>query len=160
MHPAIIPEVVPARFSYSTTHNTSDHAFLVGIPAWSQRLAEEKYTRDGYGGLEVLHRDDGFTAVDIQELASLVGHDGDVNDLVMCARPDGPLDEVDLECMLDSLMVRRELAYILSHYRPDRLAQKVVATTTFLKRLLDKFRHLHAQVEAKHRTHVQDMLDS
>ncbi|OWZ14388.1 LOW QUALITY PROTEIN: hypothetical protein PHMEG_00012148 [Phytophthora megakarya] len=62
--------------------------------------------------------------------------------------------------MLNSLMVRREFASTLSHYRPDRLAQTVFATTTFLKRHLDKFRHLHAQVEAKHRTAVQVMLDS
>ncbi|OWY97433.1 hypothetical protein PHMEG_00032031 [Phytophthora megakarya] len=71
-----------------------------------------------------------------------------------------PLDLADLEGMLNSTLIRREFASILSHYNPDGLAQKIFASTTFLKRLLAKFRQLRAQVDPSNDTAVQNMLDA
>ncbi|OWY95447.1 LOW QUALITY PROTEIN: hypothetical protein PHMEG_00034544 [Phytophthora megakarya] len=98
---AMVPEVVPASFPQSAVHQPSDHTFFVGIPAWSQHLADDKYTRDGRPP-------------------------GPGNALTLHPRADRPLD-------LDT--------------SPDGLAQKVFASTTFLKRLLAKFRQLRAQVD-------------
>ncbi|OWY93923.1 hypothetical protein PHMEG_00036499 [Phytophthora megakarya] len=120
----MVPEVVPASFPQSAVHQPSAHTFFVGIPAWSQLLADVKYTRDGYGGLEVVQCVDGLTAVDLQDLAALVDQGGDVNTLTL------------------------------------RLAQKVFASTTFLKRLLAKFRQLRTHVYSSNSTAVQNMLDA
>ncbi|OWY93570.1 hypothetical protein PHMEG_00036985 [Phytophthora megakarya] len=157
---AMVPEVVPASFPQSAVHQPSDHTFFVGIPAWAQHLADDKYTRDGYGGLEVVQCVDGLTAVDLQDLATLIDQGGDVDALALRPRADRPLDLAELEGMLNSTLIRREFASILSHYSPDGLAQKVFASTTFLKRLLTKFRQLRAQVDPSNDTSVQNMLDA
>ncbi|OWZ15455.1 hypothetical protein PHMEG_00010896 [Phytophthora megakarya] len=156
----MVPDVVPTSFPRSAVHQQSDHTFFVGIPAWSQHLAEDKYTRDGYGGIEVVQCVDGLTAVDLRDLAALVDQDGDVDELTLRSRADRPLDVADLKSLIDSTMVRRELASVLAHYSPDRLAQKVFASTTFIKRLLSTFRQLHSQVDTAGRTAVQNMLDA
>ncbi|OWZ19650.1 hypothetical protein PHMEG_0006055 [Phytophthora megakarya] len=62
--------------------------------------------------------------------------------------------------MINLTLIRREFASILSHYSPDRLAQKVFASTTFLKRLLTKFRQLRAQMDPNASTAIQNMLDA
>ncbi|OWZ06931.1 hypothetical protein PHMEG_00020743 [Phytophthora megakarya] len=157
---AMVPEVVPASFPQSAVHQPSDHTFFVGIPAWSQHLADDKYTRDGYAGLEVVQCVDGLTAVDLQDLTTLVDQGGDVDALTLRLREDRPLDLAELEGMLNSTLIRREFASILSHYSPDGLAQKVFASTTFLKRLLAKFRQLRTQVDPSNDTAVQNMLDA
>ncbi|OWZ02324.1 hypothetical protein PHMEG_00026132, partial [Phytophthora megakarya] len=152
--------VVPASFPQSAVHQPSDHTFFVGIPAWSQHLADDKYTRDGYGGLEVVQCVDGLMAVGLQDLAALVDQGGDGNTLTLRPRADRPLDLAELEGMLNSTLIRREFASILSHYSPDGLAQKVFTSTTFLKRLLAKFRQLRTQVNSSNSTAVQNMLDA
>ncbi|OWZ13263.1 LOW QUALITY PROTEIN: hypothetical protein PHMEG_00013440 [Phytophthora megakarya] len=123
-------------------------------------LADDKYTRDRYGGLEVVQCVDGLTVVDVQDLAALVDQGGDVEALTLRPRADGPLDLAELEGMLNSTLIRREFASILSHYSPDGLAQKVFASTTFLKCLLVKFRQLRTQVYPSNDTAVQNMLDA
>ncbi|OWY99844.1 hypothetical protein PHMEG_00029081 [Phytophthora megakarya] len=156
----ITAQVVPASFPQSAVHQPSNHAFFVGIPAWSQHLADDRYTRDGYGGLEVVQCVDGLTAVDLQNLAALADQGGDVDALTLRPRSDRPLDLAELEGMLNWTLIRREFASILSHYSPDSLAQKVFASTTFLKRLLAKFRQLRTQVDPSNDTAVQNMLNA
>ncbi|OWZ04658.1 hypothetical protein PHMEG_00023403 [Phytophthora megakarya] len=156
----MVPEVVPASFPQSAVHQPPSHTFFVGIPAWSQHLADDKYTRDGYGGLEVVQCVDGLTAVDFQDLTTLVDQGGDVNTLTLRPRADRPLDLAELEGMLNSTLIRREFVSILSHYSPDGLTQKVFASTTFLKRLFAKFRQLRTQVDSSNSTAVLNMLDA
>ncbi|OWZ10011.1 hypothetical protein PHMEG_00017203 [Phytophthora megakarya] len=156
----MVPEVVPASFPQSAVHQPSDHTFFVGIPAWSQHLADDRYTRDGYGRLKVVQCVDGLTAVDLQDLAALIDQGSDVEALTLRPRSDRPLDIAELEDMLNSTLVQREFASILSHYSPDGLAQKVFASTTFLKRLLAKFRQLRSQVGSDTITAIQNMLDA
>ncbi|OWZ01420.1 hypothetical protein PHMEG_00027194 [Phytophthora megakarya] len=160
----MVPEVVPTRFPQSAVHQPSDHTLSVGITAWSQHLAEfkkihGKYTRDGYGGLEVVQCVDCLTVVDLQDLSALVDQGGDVDALRLRPRSDRPLD-IGLEGMLDSTLICREFASILSHYSPDGLAQKLVASTTFLKRLLAKYCQLRAQVDPNANSAIQNRLDA
>ncbi|OWZ05947.1 hypothetical protein PHMEG_00021873 [Phytophthora megakarya] len=96
--------------------------------------------------------------ITLQDLAALVDQGGDVDALTLRPRSDRPLDLAELECMLNSTLIRREFASILSHYSPDGLAQKVFASTTFLKRLLAKFRQLRTQVDPSNDTAMQNML--
>ncbi|OWY94487.1 hypothetical protein PHMEG_00035760 [Phytophthora megakarya] len=56
----MVPEVVPASFPQSAVHQPSDHTFFVGIPAWSQHLADAKYTRDGDTLIAITAVDDPF----------------------------------------------------------------------------------------------------
>ncbi|OWY99982.1 hypothetical protein PHMEG_00028923 [Phytophthora megakarya] len=81
----MVPEVVPASFQQSAVYHPSDHTFFLGIPAWLQHLADAKYTRDGYGGLEVVQCVDSLTAVDLQDLAALVYQGGDVDALTFAS---------------------------------------------------------------------------
>ncbi|OWY94749.1 hypothetical protein PHMEG_00035434, partial [Phytophthora megakarya] len=107
----------------------------VGIPAWSQHLADDKYTRDGYGGLEVVQCVDGLTAVDLQDLATLVDQGGDIDALTLRPRADRPLDLAELESMLNSTLIRREFASILSHYNPE--VDPGYATAVAVQNMLD-----------------------
>ncbi|OWZ00152.1 LOW QUALITY PROTEIN: hypothetical protein PHMEG_00028726 [Phytophthora megakarya] len=143
----MVPEVVPASFPQSAVHQPSDHTFFVGIPA----------TREMDMAAVCV---DCLTAVDLQDLTTLVDQGGDVDALTLRPRADRPLDLAVLEGILNSTLIRREFASTLSHYNPDGLAQKVFASTSFLKRLLAKFRQLRAQVDPSNATAVQSMLDA
>ncbi|OWZ11859.1 hypothetical protein PHMEG_00015062 [Phytophthora megakarya] len=82
---------ITARVVNRFLHQSSGHACFVGIPAWPQHLAEDKYSCDRYGGLEVVPCVYGLTAVDLRDLATLVDQNSDVDDLTLRLRADRPL---------------------------------------------------------------------
>ncbi|EGZ27093.1 hypothetical protein PHYSODRAFT_320938 [Phytophthora sojae] len=94
-----------------------DGAFrLVGVPAHMRHLEDDRYMRDGYAGLEVLTTMECFSATDLVDLNELVGEaeDVNVNEFFLRPRTGPPPSPTELEALLDSVQMRRELASILS----------------------------------------------
>ncbi|EGZ22995.1 hypothetical protein PHYSODRAFT_253755 [Phytophthora sojae] len=126
-----------------------DGAFcMVSVPARLDHIGSNRFVREGYGGLEVLTSIEGLTATDLVELNELVGEREDVNEFFLRPLASSP-NPTELETLLNSLSVRREVASILSVYECRDLAPRVFGMNTIVRHMLVKYRLMRHQVETQ-----------
>ncbi|OWY96743.1 hypothetical protein PHMEG_00032912 [Phytophthora megakarya] len=118
---------------------------LVGVPASVAALQSEAKVYPGHGGLEVLLCFESLDNADLQNLNTLMG--GDVADclptLLQCVAPTTLAEE------MNSIAGQRELAALLSQFPLDRLAESMINSLSFIRRLLAKIRHHQAASAAE-----------
>ncbi|EGZ20594.1 hypothetical protein PHYSODRAFT_259662 [Phytophthora sojae] len=123
-----------------------------------RHLEDDRYMRDGYAGLEVLTTMECFSATDLADLNELVGEAEDVNEFFLRPRAGPPPSPTELEALLDSVHMRRELASILSVYDPHDLALRAFSMTTFMRRLLIRYRTIRGEMQATGSSTIEKLL--
>ncbi|OWZ02232.1 hypothetical protein PHMEG_00026243 [Phytophthora megakarya] len=118
---------------------------LVGVPASIAALRSGAKVYPGPGGLEVLLCFESLDATDLQDLDRLMG--GDVADCLPFLRP--RVAPASLAAEMGSIAGQRELAALLGQFPLDRLAERMINSFSFIRRLLAKIRHLQAASEAE-----------
>ncbi|KAG6623488.1 uncharacterized protein IUM83_02254 [Phytophthora cinnamomi] len=110
----------PAHWQAPPDH-TPDEAFCFdGILARMEHINRSRYVREGYAGIEVLAAMEGLSATDSTDLNDLVGEADDT---------------------------RWELASLFVVYEPQDFVQRTFSMTTFMRRLLIKYRLTRDEVQ-------------
>ncbi|OWY94026.1 hypothetical protein PHMEG_00036366 [Phytophthora megakarya] len=130
--------LAPVRWDAPHAYNGPD-VHLVGIPASVAKVYP------GHGGLEVLLCFESLDSTDLHDLDTLMG--GDVADCLPFLRP--RVAPVSLAAEVSSIAGQRELAALLGQFPLDRLAERMINSLSFIRRLLTKIRHLQAASEAE-----------
>ncbi|OWY99095.1 hypothetical protein PHMEG_00029970 [Phytophthora megakarya] len=99
----------------------------------------------GHGDLEVLLCFESLDATDLQDLNVLMG--GEDADCLPTLRQ--RVAPVSLAAEVKSIAGQRELAALLGQFPLDRLAERMINSLSFIRRLLAKIRHLRAASEAE-----------
>ncbi|OWZ09211.1 hypothetical protein PHMEG_00018122 [Phytophthora megakarya] len=118
---------------------------LVGVPASIVAMQGGAIVYPGHGGLEVLLCFESLDATDLQDPNVLMG--GDVADCLLTLRE--RVAPVSLAAEVNSIAGQRELAALLGPFPLDRLAERMINSLSFIRRLLDKIRHLRAASKAE-----------
>ncbi|OWZ03235.1 hypothetical protein PHMEG_00025072 [Phytophthora megakarya] len=113
---------------------------LVGVLASIVALQGGAKVYPGHGGLEVLLFFESLNATDLQDLDRLMG--GDVADCLPSLRL--RVAPASFAVEVNSIAGQRELAALLGQFPPDRLAERMINSLSFIRRLLVKIRHLQA----------------
>ncbi|POM71040.1 Hypothetical protein PHPALM_12449 [Phytophthora palmivora] len=108
MAPGSVPSV-PSYLEAPPVHDGDINIYLVGVSATVRHLEGGAFTRDGYGGLEVLVPVESLTTREKSALNDCVGGHVDLRTRILMPRG-APLESTDLEGLLDSVPVRREVA--------------------------------------------------
>ncbi|OWY93443.1 hypothetical protein PHMEG_00037169 [Phytophthora megakarya] len=98
-----------------------------------------------HGGLEVLLCFESLDATDHQDLNALMGED--VADCLPTLRK--RVIPISLGAEVNSIAGQRELAALLGQFPLDRLVERMINPLSFIRRLLDKVRHLQAASAAE-----------
>ncbi|POM60634.1 hypothetical protein PHPALM_30482 [Phytophthora palmivora] len=126
---------VPSYLEAPPVHDGDINIHLVGVPATVRHLEGGAFTRDGYGGLEVLVPVESLTTRENSTLNDCVGDHVDLRTRIL--KPRGaPLESTDLEGLLDSVPVRREVASLLTEFGHERLAERVFGTISSLRKVI------------------------
>ncbi|KAK1947616.1 hypothetical protein P3T76_001626 [Phytophthora citrophthora] len=119
------------------------HAFLVSAPARAEDFRRGRHVANAYGGPCVLVGYETLTDDDLRELERVIpSFDPDE---VVTPRAQTPHVRT-LETLVSSVEARRELASLLSHVPPTRLAEKVFRTAGCLKLMNAAHRRLRERV--------------
>ncbi|OWY96524.1 hypothetical protein PHMEG_00033186 [Phytophthora megakarya] len=118
---------------------------LAGVPASIVAMQGGAKVYPGHGGLEVLLCFEILDAADAQDLNTLIG--GDVADCLptLCQS----VAPVSLAAEVNYITGQRELAALLSQFPLDRLAERMISSLSFIRRLLAKIRYLRLASEAE-----------
>ncbi|OWY96898.1 hypothetical protein PHMEG_00032716 [Phytophthora megakarya] len=117
----------------------------VGVPASVAARRSGAKVYPGHGGLEVLLCFESLDSTDLHDLDTLMG--GDVADCLPFLRP--RIAPASLAAEVSSIAGQRELAALLGQFPLDRLAERMINSFSFIRRLLAKIRHLRAASEAE-----------
>ncbi|OWZ05172.1 hypothetical protein PHMEG_00022786 [Phytophthora megakarya] len=118
---------------------------MVGVPASIVAMQGGAKVYPGHGGLEVLLCFESLDATDLQDLN--VPMRGDVADGLPTLRQ--RVAPVTLAAEVNSIAGQRELAVLLGQFPLNRLAERMINSLFFIRRLLTKIRHLRAASEAE-----------
>ncbi|OWY94209.1 hypothetical protein PHMEG_00036131 [Phytophthora megakarya] len=118
---------------------------IVGVSASVAALRGGARVYPGHGGLEVLLCFESLDATDLQDLNRLMG--GDAADCLPFLRP--RVAPASLAAEVGSIAGQRELAALLGQFPLDRLAERMINSFSFIRRLLAKIRHLQAASDAE-----------
>ncbi|KAE9005166.1 hypothetical protein PR002_g16848 [Phytophthora rubi] len=146
----------PSRHDFSMDQSSLGRTRLVGVPALQDHQRQGFHTRDGYGGLESLIQVEELDHADMLDLQEFFSDDNPVvADLLLSSRASAaPGDE--LESMRHSIPAQREIAFLLSEYGADRLADRMFSTVSVLRRVLDRYRRVCHQLDASPSQSRQD----
>ncbi|OWZ11489.1 hypothetical protein PHMEG_00015484 [Phytophthora megakarya] len=136
--------LVPVSWDAPPVYRGPD-AHLVGLPASIVAMQGGAKVYPGYGGLEILLCFESLDATDFQDLNTLM--DGDVTDCLPTLHQS--IVHVSLATEVSPVAGQRELAALLSQFPLDRLAERMINSLSFIRRLLAKTRHLRATSEAE-----------
>jgi chromosome segregation ATPase len=120
---------------------------LLGIPATERHNDSKTYTQNGYGGLEALDQMKSLLTGDLARLYDFFGEDDDIHDFLLAPRVT-PLPADELEPVLNSIGVRREMASILTEFGPENLAQRIFGTVSVLQKVVSCYSRVEAQLDA------------
>jgi hypothetical protein len=130
-----------------SSRRVSASGWLVGIPATERHNDGKTYTQDGYGGLEALVQTESLGTGDLARLYVFFGEDDDIHDFLLAPRVT-PLPADELEPVLNSIGVRREMASILTEFGPENLAQRVFGTVSVLQNVIPRYSRVEGQLDA------------
>ncbi|OWY93022.1 hypothetical protein PHMEG_00037728 [Phytophthora megakarya] len=139
------PAVAPVSWYAPPAYNGPD-VHLIGIPASVAALQSGARVYPGHGGLEVLLCFEILDTTDLQDIDGLMGMD--VADCLPFLRP--RVAPASLAAEANSIAGHRELAALLGQFPLDRLAERMINSLSFIRRLLAKVRHLQAASDAEH----------
>ncbi|KAG6620351.1 uncharacterized protein IUM83_16395 [Phytophthora cinnamomi] len=148
----------PAHWQAPPDH-TPDGAFcFVGIPARMEHINRSRYVREGYAGVEVLAAVEGLSATDLADLNECVDDTEDLNEYFLRPRTGSPPSDAERETILGSVQTHRDLASLFMVYEPRNLAQRTFSMTTFMRRLLIKYRLMRDEVRTLGSSAVEQLL--
>ncbi|KAE8989646.1 hypothetical protein PF011_g18680 [Phytophthora fragariae] len=143
-HPHCPGDVPPTRFGVKQDPSS----FIVGVPATSSDRLEERFMRDGYGGLEALAFVETLSDEDIQDLTEMVNPRLSIRPDLLLPKSVGATATVpEFRDLLGSMSAKRELASLLQHYPVEGLARKVFKMSTLLKQTLVQLREAKRQLQ-------------
>ncbi|OWY95623.1 hypothetical protein PHMEG_00034322 [Phytophthora megakarya] len=136
--------LAPVSWDAPPTYDGPD-IHLVGVPASAVALQGGAKVYPGNGGLEVLLCFESLDTKDLQDLDTLMG--GDVADCLPTLRQRVAATTPTAEVI--SIAGQGELAALLDQFPLDRLAERMINSLSFIRRILAKIRHLQAASAAE-----------
>ncbi|OWY97707.1 hypothetical protein PHMEG_00031701 [Phytophthora megakarya] len=136
--------LAPVSWDAPPAYNGPD-VHLVSIPASVAALRSGAKVYPGHVGLEVLLCFESLDSTDLHDLDTLMG--GDVADCLPLLRP--RVAPASIAAEVSFIAGQRESAALLGQFPLYRLAERMINSLSFIRRLLAKIRHLQVASEAE-----------